>query len=92
MERDTGAEVDAKARGDDGYTIMDIVDRRRHELRGLLTEIPEAFEDRELLRDEWTTVFDRLPPELCRDEADMQEMIIRVSKGQSRTHRLGKFI
>ena len=38
------------------------------------------------------TVFDRLPPELCRDEADMQEMIIRVSKGQSRTHRLGKFI
>ena len=38
------------------------------------------------------TVFDRLPAELCRDEADMREMIIRVSKGQSRTHRLGKFI
>ena len=64
----------------------------RMELQDRLRSIPLDFDERERLRDEWMTVHDRLPDELCRDEMDMQEVIRRAAfNGGRASSRMVRF-
>ena len=69
------------------------IERYRLELQERLKCIPMDFDAREMLRDQWMTVHDRLPEELCRDMSDMQEIIRRAvgNEGKHPTKKLVRF-
>ena len=69
------------------------IERYRLELQERLKCIPADFDAREVLRDQWMTVHDRLPEELCQDMSDMQEIIRRATcdKGEHSAKKMVRF-
>ena len=75
----------------EGPKLMSPVDEYNQELQAMMVDVGAmTFEGRERLRDRWMTSHKSLPDELCRSREDMQELLNRMSRGQSITEPISE--